>query len=99
MDDSTFDYLKPSDAELTKMQRVRTAAKMFARVIEQELPEGPDKTYVLRKLRDVAMWANVALTRYPDGSPRSPSRDIESELIKEYPPDHPVKGDLGSVPS
>ena len=25
----------------------------------------------LRKLREVAMWANVAITRQPDGAPRS----------------------------
>jgi hypothetical protein len=33
------------------------------------LPPEPDKTYVLRQLRDRAMWANVAITRQPDGTP------------------------------
>jgi hypothetical protein len=27
-------------------------------------------TYILRKLREVGMWANVSITRNPDGSPR-----------------------------
>lgn len=42
----------------------------FIKTIEPWLPDGPDKTYVLRQLRDCAMWANIAITRYPDGSPR-----------------------------
>jgi len=96
MDDTTFNYLAPSGEQLARMQRVRTAAQIFSRVIEQEVPEGPDKTYTLRKLREVAMWANVAITRHADGSPRiGIDRDPEAE---DYPPTHPVKGDLGSVP-
>ena len=39
-------------------------------VLERELPEGPDKTYLIRKLREVAMWAIVCVTRLPDGTPR-----------------------------
>ena len=29
------------------------------------------ETYALRKFREVAMWANIAITRNPDGSPKS----------------------------
>ena len=39
-------------------------------VVDVEAVEEPDKTYVLRKLREVAMWANVSLTRHADGAPR-----------------------------
>jgi hypothetical protein len=39
-------------------------------VLDAFVPEGPDKTYLMRKLREVAMWANVAVTRQPDGTPR-----------------------------
>ena len=38
---------------------------------EALIPDGPDKTYMLRKFREVAMWANIAITRNPDGSPRT----------------------------
>lgn len=68
---STFEYLKPSDEQIERMARVREAAKAFSDVIERELPDGPDKTFVIRKLRTAAMWANVAITRQADGSPRS----------------------------
>lgn len=67
---STYEYLKPTDAQIEKMARVRAAAKAYSDVIEAELPEGPDKTFMLRNHRSNAMWANVAITRLPDGTPR-----------------------------
>lgn len=67
---STFEYLKPTDAQIGKMNTLRAAAKMYAHMLETHLPEGPDKTYILRKLRDLAMWVNVSVTRLPDGTPR-----------------------------
>ena len=70
MHPSTFEYLKPSQDQLESMEILRAAVKDYAGVIETLLSDGPDKTYVLRKLREVAMWANVAITRHPDGSPR-----------------------------
>lgn len=56
--------------ELATMSRVRSAGAEYAAVLERWLPDGPDKTYTLRKLREVGMWANVAITRQADGSPR-----------------------------
>lgn len=76
------------------MEQLRAAAKVYASCLEQLLPEGADKTYTIRKLREVAMWANIAATRQADGSPRA-SSEVD---VKDYPADHPVKGDLGSVP-
>ena len=68
---STFEYLKPSDEQIEQMARVRAAAKAFCDVLEAELPDGPDKTFVIRAHRSNAMWANVAITRQPDGTPRT----------------------------
>lgn len=70
LDASTFQYLKPTDAQLETMELARQASHEYSRKLEKLLPEGPDKTYALRKLREVAMWANIAITRWPDGSPR-----------------------------
>lgn len=67
---STFEYLKPTDAQLEQMARVRAAFKEFTDEIDAMLPPGPDKTFLFRQLRDCAMWANICLTRHPDGSPR-----------------------------
>jgi hypothetical protein len=68
---STFEYLKPTEAQTEQMVRVRAAAKAFCDVIEAELPDGPDKTFVIRNHRSNVMWAIIALTRQPDGTPRT----------------------------
>lgn len=67
---STFEYLKPTDEQVACMARVRAAAKVYSDALDAELPEGPDKTFVLRAHRSNAMWANVAITRQADGTPR-----------------------------
>lgn len=71
MHPSTYEYLKPTDAQIDAMAQVRAAAKAYSEVLEQMLPEGPDKTFVIRNHRSNAMWANIAITRLPDGTPRS----------------------------
>ena len=71
MHEKTFEYLKPTEDQLAVMEKARRAFKELADELEGFLPEGPDKTYVMRRLRATAMWANVAITRNPDGSPRS----------------------------
>lgn len=93
---STFGYLNPTEEQKAEMNIVRSAAADYAEVLTQVLPDGPDKTYCLRLLRTVSMWANVALTREADGTPRQ-SEGVGVPM-KEYPPDHPAPGDLGSVP-
>lgn len=70
MHPSTYEYLKPSIEMVEQMARVRAAAKAYNDVLETELPDGPDKTFVIRNHRSNAMWANVAITRQPDGTPR-----------------------------
>jgi hypothetical protein len=91
---STFHYLTPTDAQIMDMTSAREAARDYAGTINLVVPDGPDKTYILRKLREVAMWVNVAITRNPDGSPRA-AQEVDPG---DYPVDHPVKGDLGSIP-
>lgn len=70
MHESTYAYLTPTDGQREAMNIVREAAKTFASVLEATIPDGPDKTFVLRNHRTTAMWANVAITRQPDGAPR-----------------------------
>ena len=68
--DSAFEYLKPSEDQLHHMAIARSGAAAYAHMIEDLVPDGPDKTFVLRQLRTIAMWVNVAITRDADGSPR-----------------------------
>lgn len=71
MHPSTYEYLKPTDDQMERMTRVRAAAKTYNDALDLHLPEGPDKTFVIRAHRSNAMWANVCITRLPDGTPRS----------------------------
>jgi hypothetical protein len=68
---STYEYLKPTDEQMERMARVRAAAKAYNDVLDAELPDGPDKTFVIRAHRSNAMWVNVAITRHADGTPRT----------------------------
>lgn len=68
---TTFEYLKPTDKQLATMSLVRNASADYARTLDTWLPDGPDKTYLVRKFREIAMWANETITRMPDGSPRT----------------------------
>lgn len=70
MHPSTYEYLKPTEDQIAKMARVRAAAKAYSDILDAELPDGPDKTFVIRAHRSNAMWANVSITRLPDGTPR-----------------------------
>lgn len=68
---STYEYLKLTDDQIETMAKVGSAAKAYGDALEALLPDGPDKTFVIRAHRSNAMWANVAITRQPDGSPRT----------------------------
>lgn len=70
MHPSTYEYLKPTEDQIERMARVRAAAKVYGDILADELPDGPDKTFVIRSHRSNAMWCNVAITRHPDGAPR-----------------------------
>ena len=71
MHSSTYEYLKPTEPQVAAMAQVRAAAKAYNDVLDAVLPDGPDKTFVIRSHRSNAMWANVAITRLPDGTPRT----------------------------
>lgn len=67
---STFEYLKPSDEQMETMSAMREASKEYAMRIDALVPDGADKTYILRKVRELSMWVNVAITREANGEPR-----------------------------
>jgi hypothetical protein len=71
MHPSTYEYLKPTETQMALMAKHREAAKVYGDALDALLPDGPDKTYAIRKHRENAMWANVAITREADGTPRA----------------------------
>jgi hypothetical protein len=89
---STFNFYAPTQEQKDDMQTARDGFARLATMLEDLLPEGPDKTYIMRSLRTVAMWANVTITRQADGSPRDGGAE------PDYPAGHPAPGALGSTP-
>jgi hypothetical protein len=77
---STFDYLRPTDEQVSIMAGAREATRQYADTLEKLIPDGPDKTYLLRKVRECGMWANVAITRQADGSPRQDDLAPQSRM-------------------
>jgi hypothetical protein len=71
MHSSTFDYLNPTDEQKARMAKVRAAFAELAGQVLLNVPPGKDRAYLIRKLRECGMWANVAITRHDDGSPRA----------------------------
>lgn len=71
MDSSPFEYITPTDDQMMAMHKVRTAFEECSGTVFANVPEGPDRNHLLRKLRECGMWANVAITRNPDGTPRT----------------------------
>jgi hypothetical protein len=71
MHHSTFEYVQPTEKQTLLMAEARQEARAYAETIVRVMPDGPDKTYALRKLREIAMWVNLGITRQPDGSPRT----------------------------
>lgn len=67
---TTFHYIKPNENQMLTMNKARMVSEQYALALEQLVPDGPDKTYLLRKVREVAMWVNVAITREANGAPR-----------------------------
>jgi hypothetical protein len=68
--EDTFEYLKPTEDQVEAMALASDAVRDYAAHLERILLDGPDKTYIMRRVRETAMWVNVAITREADGSPR-----------------------------
>lgn len=71
MHQSTFEYLSPTDEQLATMAKLRSCFSAMATDLIHLVPPGLDRDEAVRKLREAAMWSNVAITRLDDGTPRA----------------------------
>ena len=67
---TTFEYLQPTVSQIKTMEKMRAAFAQLAHEVDDMIRPGVDKDYILRSIREAAMWANVAITREADGTPR-----------------------------
>lgn len=74
-----FTYHPPTSEQALVYELIRNHAREFARVLNRVLPEGPDKTDVIRRqLRTLVMTANAAVAT-------APAVKVSSETL---PPNH-----------
>lgn len=69
-EEDVFESVEPNPTQAMQLEAVRKAAKAFGIVLNANMPNGPDKTFAMRTLRTALMWASVAITKNPDGTPR-----------------------------
>jgi hypothetical protein len=64
-------------------ERLEISARAFAGSLERDLPDGCDKTVVLRKLRELMYWAFSSACLNPDGSIRDEYLVHGSDCLKD----------------
>jgi hypothetical protein len=67
---TTFGMIEVTSGTLEVLDYLNEQATKYAATLDQALDDGPDKDYILRHLRETAMWVSVALYREADGTPR-----------------------------
>lgn len=59
--DQLFTYHAPKGDQPERYERIRNAAKEFAKVVLECTPECPDQTVAIRKIREAVMTANASI--------------------------------------
>jgi len=59
--DDLFTYHPPKPDQIPRYEAIREAARVFARVLEQNTPSSADQTAAIRKLRECVMTANASI--------------------------------------
>lgn len=70
--DHVFKYHAPRADQLPKFAAVTEAAKVFAQVIEENVPDCADRSVALRKVREARMDANAAIALDGRLAPETP---------------------------
>ena len=65
-----FTYHAPTGDQPQRYERIRSAAKVLARVILQSCPPSADRSAALRQLRETVMTANAAIALEADETTR-----------------------------
>lgn len=59
--DHLFTYHPPNLFQIGQMADIREAAKLLANAIVRNVPEGPDQSAAIRKVREAVMTANAGI--------------------------------------
>lgn len=60
--ENVFTYHPPSGPEqVATYQQIREGGKYLAKLIDDNVPDGPEKTLSIRKIQESVMWANAGI--------------------------------------
>jgi hypothetical protein len=88
--DQMFTYHPPTQTQIPRYQKIRTAGREFAQAVADCCPVGADQAAAIRKIREAVMTANAGIATEgtledrPVGAGRS--KPLLSESHPETPP-------------
>lgn len=59
--DNLFTHHPPKGDQIERYKLLRDQAKAFAEAIDDNVPDGPDKSAAIRKVREAVMTANAGI--------------------------------------
>lgn len=59
--DNLFSYHPPKGNQVERYNDIREAGRLFAQVVVDSTPTGPDQSAAIRKIREAVMTANAAI--------------------------------------
>jgi hypothetical protein len=59
--ENMFTYHPPKGDQAQRYEKIRYHGKTFAQVIDEEVPDGPEKDTAVLRLREAVMWSNAAI--------------------------------------
>jgi len=64
--ENDFRYHAPKEENIVKFSNIRETAKAFAHLIDENVPNGREKSTALTKLEETVMWANAGVAHNQD---------------------------------
>lgn len=61
--DHRFTYHPPKPGKVNVFVDIRETALNFAKLIDEQVPDGREKALALTKLEEVVMWSNAGIAR------------------------------------
>jgi hypothetical protein len=61
--ENNFKYHAPKDGQPARYEAVRAKAKELAHLIDEQVPNGREKSLAMTNLEQAVMWANAGIAR------------------------------------
>lgn len=69
--ENTFSHHNPNPSQEARIEAIRGAAKVFAQLIIDAVPESRERALAWTKLEECVMWANAGIARYENMKPEA----------------------------